>query len=356
MTDSKDRAWMEVNLGALRRNGELLVRHSGARLLPMVKADAYGLGVGPVVRTLEHLDPWGYGVATVAEGEELRSLGISRPLVVFTPLLAEDLAAAREAELTPTLASAETIEAWAKHRAPWHLAIDTGMQRAGLPWREVASVVEVVRRFPPQAVFTHFHSAETDPASMSEQERRFEDALQLLPKIALVHTDNSAAIIRRGHTKRPIVRPGIFLYGGGGFAGSQLSPEQVVHVRARIVEIRDAAAGDTVSYGATFTASRPSRIATLGIGHADGYPIAMSDRGMALVRGATAPVVGRVTMDMTMLDVTGVECETGDVATLIGSDGPTNLSLDDVATRGVVSPYELLVRMRNRIPRMYGDG
>jgi alanine racemase len=319
----------------------------------MIKADAYGVGVGPVLRALERLSPWGYGVATVAEGEELRALGTRLPVIVFTPLLVEELDRARKADLTPTLGARDAISVWAA-RGPWHLAIDTGMLRAGADWRELSQLREVIGKHPPAGAFTHFHSAEHDAASIAEQERRFTEALASLPTVpSVLHTDNSAAIIRRGKSNRTFVRPGIFLYGAGRFPGSQLAPEPVVSLRGRVVEIRAAAAGDSVSYGATHRVSRSSRVATVALGHADGYPIAMSNQGVALLRGSKVPVVGRVTMDMTMLDVTDASCESGDVVTFIGKDGEAILSLDDVADRGNVSPYELLVRMRNRLPRHY---
>jgi len=348
------RAWIEVDVGGIRRNAETMIRRSGARLLPMVKADAYGLGVGPALRALEPTDPWGYGVATVAEGEELRALGITRPVLVFTPLLIAEHDRALAARLTLALGDAESIRAWARAGGEWHLAVDTGMARAGLDWRELSRVRELIAGHQPSGVFTHFHSAETSARSVAEQEMRFEQALASMMAVPqLVHSDNSAAIVRRGRSKLPVVRPGIFLYGAGRWDGAPLLPEPVVSVRARIVDIRDALPGDTVSYGATHQVRRRARIATVAYGHADGYPIAMSDGGVALLHGSTVPVVGRVTMDMTMLDVTGVACARGDVVTFIGTDGDASLTVDDVASRGSVSPYELLVRTRNRIPRVY---
>ena len=132
MSSSPTRAWVDVDLGALLRNGGALARRARARLVPMVKADAYGLGVERVVKTLESLDPWGFGVATVAEGEELRAFGYDGRVVVFTPLLEDDLERADKANLTPALGSPQTITAWVTRTdAPWHLAIDTGMSRAG---------------------------------------------------------------------------------------------------------------------------------------------------------------------------------------------------------------------------------
>ncbi|CAN5283653.1 hypothetical protein BH23GEM2_BH23GEM2_02890 [soil metagenome] len=357
MPAEEHRAWIEVDVGAIRRNAETLARHSGARLLPMVKADAYGLGVAPALRALEQVEPWGYGVATVAEGEELRALGVTRPVLVFTPLVIGEHDGALAARLTLALGDTESIRAWARAGGEWHLAIDTGMARAGLDWRELPRVREVIAGHQPSGVFTHFHSAETDARSLADQERRFQQALASMPTVPeIVHSDNSAAIVRRGRSKLPLVRPGIFLYGAGYWDGAQLTPEPVVSIRSRIVDLRDAMPGDTVSYGATYHVSRRARIATVAYGHADGYPVAMSDIGVALINGATVPVVGRVTMDMTMLNVTGVKCARGDIVTFIGRDRDAVLTVDEVASRANVSPYELLVRMRNRIPRVYTGG
>ncbi len=141
------RAWVDVDLGALLQNGAAYAARAGVPLMPMVKADAYGLGAVPVARALERLDPWGFGVATVDEGEELRAAGVTRPIVVFTPLLVDDLGAAERARLTPSLGARETILAWRATGLPWQLAIDTGMSRAGIQWNELDSIVDLRRRF-----------------------------------------------------------------------------------------------------------------------------------------------------------------------------------------------------------------
>src|SRR6185295_15339734 len=137
------RAWVEVDLGALMRNGERFARAAGVPLLPMVKADAYGLGAVRAARALRGIDPWGFGVATIEEGEELRDAGITGPILVVSPLLPSQFDAARRARLTPVLGDAESVRTWLKSGQPWHLMIDTGMNRAGVPWRDVDSVREV---------------------------------------------------------------------------------------------------------------------------------------------------------------------------------------------------------------------
>ncbi|HUQ99673.1 MAG TPA: alanine racemase [Gemmatimonadaceae bacterium] len=349
------RALVEIDLGALQRNGAAVMRRAGVPLLPMIKADAYGLGVGPVRGALEPLDPWGFGVATVAEGEQLRELGVTRPVLVFTPLLEPDLRRARTARLTPTLGFATEIESWRSiGGGNWHLSIDTGMSRAGIPWREVGDLARLLESQPPEGAFTHFHSAELPGDTREMQEGFFRDAIAKLPsRPRYLHADNSAAMARRGRNQLDLVRPGIFLYGVGSGAGAAVQPEPVVHLRAPIVEIRNLEPGDTVSYDATLRVDKPSRIATLSVGYADGYPRALSGVGSVLVGNARAQVAGRVTMDMTMIDVTTVSCAVGDVATLIGRSGDALLTVERVADDAGMSPYELLTGLRSRVERTY---
>jgi len=347
------RAWVDVDLGALLRNGAAFAARAGVPLLPMVKADAYGLGAVPVARALERLNPWGFGVATVQEGEELRRAGIARPIVVFTPLLIDDLDDAASAKLTPTFGAREPILQWRSTGLPWQLAIDTGMSRAGVQWDKLDSLLDVIRELPPEGAFTHFHSADSDDDSRACQERRFMEAVAKLPaRPPMLHAENSAAVERRGASPWTIARPGIFLY-GVNVDGSALIAEPVVHMRARVVDLRDIADGETVSYGATFRARGPRRIATLGIGYADGYRRVLGNRAVVLIDGHGAPVVGVVTMDMTMVDVTDVSCKVGDVATLIGRDHSEMLTVADVAKFGQLSPYEVLTGLRGRLRRYY---
>jgi alanine racemase len=357
---SNTRAWIEVDLGAVRRNGAAMRARARVPLLPMVKADAYGLGAIPVTRVLDALDPWGFGVATVAEGVELRDAGVVRPIIVFTPLMAADLPEAKAHRLTPTFGDAAAIAAWhALRGGPWHLAIDTGMSRAGVRWDALPGLAAAIAAAPPEGAFTHFHSADLDDGSLAEQERRFREALATLPAVpGLLHTENSAAIERRTPSPWSFARPGVFLYGVHSHppAGSAPAPEQVAHLRARVVELREVHPGEIVSYSATWHAIERDgtrRIATLALGYADGYRRLLSNRGTVLIRGRRAPVVGVVTMDMTMVDVTGLACQPGDVATLMGRDGPEMLTTNDVADTAGMSPYELLTGMRGRLPRVY---
>lgn len=357
MQESEKRAWVEIDLGALQRNAAAIAQWARAPLLPMIKADAYGLGAIPVARVLEPLEPWGYGVATILEGLELRAAGVTRPIVVFTPLASDELGDVRAAGLTPSLSRASDIERWrAEGGGPWHLAIDTGMSRAGVRWDEVEQLVGAIAACPPEGAFTHFHSAELNDASVAEQEARFRQAIATLPiRPSILHAENSAALARRDASAWDCVRPGIFMYGVGSGSGALTNPEPVVQVHARVIDLRLVRDGETVSYDATYRAVGDRRIATLGIGYADGFPRALSNRGAALLNGRRVCIAGVVTMDMTMVDVTEAPCTLGDVATVIGSD-PT-LAVAAVARVAEMSPYELLTGLRGRVPRVYrSDG
>jgi alanine racemase len=373
------RAWIDIDLGALVRNGAAMAARAGVPILPMVKADGYGLGAVAIARALERLSPWGYGVATVEEGVKLRAAGIDRPTLVFTPLLEGEIAGARDARLTPVLGSAAMISAWvaATGNSDWHLGIDTGMGRSGVRWNEVGALRDVLRTAPPAGACTHFHSADRDDHTEAQQLRRFATALDALPaRPAVLHAENSAAIER---LERPsawtFVRPGVFLYGvasrpapagGGRHHRAPLVSEPVVSLHARIAEMRTIGAGETVSYGGTYTAREPARIATIPVGYGDGYRRAFGNAGAALLRGHRVPVVGMVTMDMTLLDVTGIACETGDVVTLLGRAAATEPVMASPEARPVVdlvvaardaglSPYEVLTGLRLRLPRVYAD-
>ena len=348
------RAWVEIDLGALCRNGAAVAARAGVPLLPMVKADGYGLGGLRAAMALESLQPWGFGVATVTEGDELRRGGITRPIIVFTPILRPEIDALRRADLTPALGDPAVIESWSRTGRPWHLQIDTGMGRAGMRWDEVDAHRELIARAAPTGVFTHFHSSELEDGSRDEQERRFAAALAALPVMPmLIHAENGAAVERRAPSPWSLCRPGVFLYGVANVEGGAMVPEPVAAVRARIVELRTIPDGEPVSYGATWRAKGERRIATVPVGYADGYRRSLSNRGEALLNGRRIPVAGRVTMDMTMFDVTDTDAAIGDLVTLLGRDGADLITVAELAERSDLSPYELLTGLRERLPRRY---
>lgn len=350
------RAWVDIDLGALLRNATAISGQSGVPLLPMVKADAYGLGAVRVARTLERVNPWAFGVATVPEAEELRAAAITRPILVFSPLLPDDFDGAIRANLTPTLGDAASILRWKETGRPWHLAIDTGMNRAGVQWDEVDSLRDAIVANPPEGVFTHFHSAEKSDGTRTVQEDRFTKALAALPvQPKMTHAENSAAVEHRGPSKWSVCRQGIFLYGVSSGTSPDILPEPVVSMRARVIDLRWIESGETVSYAGTYRAQTRRRIATLGIGYADGYRRVLGNRASVLLHGRRAPITGVITMDMTMIDVTDLQCEIGDIATLIGADGDDRIDVSELASVGDLSPYEILTGLRARLPRRYTE-
>ena len=349
-----ERAWLDVDLGALVRNARRFETAARIPLLPMVKADAYGLGARPVAQALEAIDPWGYGVATAAEGAELRTSGISRPVLVFTPLTPEAIAAYRSAELRPVIGDLAALDAWlASGGGPFHLEIDTGMSRSGIRWHDTDALSELRARLSGaeqwEGAFTHLHSADSDRESSLEQVERFEQTLHGLgARPRLVHYANSAGAELVTRASADLARPGIFLYGGR--AGS-LEPEPVARLRTRVVALRRLREGDTVSYGADAVVETDTTIATLSIGYADGVPRALSGRGLVELGDAIVPIVGRVTMDMLMVDVEDAPVSIGDVATLFGG----LVALDDQAALAETVSYELLTRISPRVERCYGE-
>jgi alanine racemase len=349
-----ERTWIEVRLSALVANARTVAaRNPHARLLPMVKANAYGLGAVPVVRALEALDPWGYGVATAAEGAELRRAGIRRPVVVFAPTM-EALETVAAQRLTPALGSAAQVERWLRlaPALPFHVEVDTGMARAGFDWREFGAAAAGFALEPAfEGAFTHFHSADETPASVREQRERFAAALAALPRRpAVVHAANSAGALSAPAAGEDLVRPGIFVYGG---AVPGYHPEPVVTWRARVIETRWRDAGWTVSYGATWRLGARTCLATIAAGYADGVRRSLSGRGAALLGGRRLPIAGRVTMDMTVLDAADREPAPGAVATLLGTDGDASLTLDEVAAEAGTISYEILTGLSGRVARVY---
>ena len=346
------RAWVEVNLAAIVANARTVREAAGgAGLLPIVKAGAYGLGAVRVVRALEAIEPWGFGVATIEEAIELREAGIRRPIVVFTPAIAPIADHYRKFDLRAVLDDAGLVACW---QSPFHLEIDTGMGRCGIRW-DSSEWLKGMNSPYLEGAFTHLHSADTDESSVDLQWERFSKALSSLPsRPALVHAANSAGAFRL-RQRLDLVRPGIFLY--GGCAGPGLpEPAPVAAVRARVVSLRRLKPGETVSYGADWHAEKETVIATLGIGYGDGVMRSIQDRAYVLLNGARCEVAGRVTMDMTMVDLNTTDPGTvrpGDVATLIGKDGKEEITLDEFAAWAGTISYEVLVRLGSRLPRRY---
>ena len=366
----RTRAWVQIDAAALLRNHRRVVETvaPGTGVLPMVKADAYGLGMAQVVARLEPEDPWGYGVAAVAEGVTLREAGVTRPVVVCSPTPPGEIAEAVEADLQISVSSLAGLERIGRaaeetgRTARIHADVDTGMGRSGFDWREVDRWLPVLRALPDGVewigCYTHLHSADEDEASTAIQAARFRKIVERFDGAAagtVLHVLNSAGIFRAPSLARSVVRPGIFLY-GGAIGEGQPVPEPVASVHARVVHVRDASPGTTLGYGATYRAETRERWATLSIGYGDGLPRCLGNRGQALLQGVRVPIIGRISMDVTVVDISGVpEVDEGDVATLIGSQGESAITLDEVAGLARTISYEILTGLTGRLPRVWSD-
>jgi len=349
---SHGRGWAEVSLANLVANARaVLAAQPGARLLPMVKANAYGLGVVPCARALRSADTWGFGVATLSEASELRDAGFTEPIVVFTPARRDDLADVRRLDVRSVLDDPAAIREWDR---PFHLEIDTGMSRCGVRW-DATEVIAACCSPHLEGVFTHLHSADTRPETVREQWSRFAAARTALgERPPLVHVANSAGAWRVPETL-DLARPGVFLY-GGLLAPDLPAPRPVASLRAPVVSLRRLRAGDGVSYGGDWVAPRETTVATLGIGYADGVPRSVQGRAVVLLHGRRHAVVGRVTMDFVMVEIGSDDAvAVGDVATLIGADRGDAITLDEFAGWAGTISYEIIARLGARLARRY-DG
>lgn len=365
--DRHCRSWVEIRPGALRRNLRRIRNAVGASsaIIPVVKADGYGLGMESVVRALEPEDPWGYGVATVEEGARLRAAGVAKPIVVMSPLPpgAYDLAVAQT--LTPTVSEMDAVRrlegavARAGRAGRFHVEIDSGMGRAGFDWRRVADWGPALSRCMGdqlvwEGCYTHFHSADVagDDATL-QQWQRFRAAVHSLAADGsrMIHACNGTAALRYPGLVADAVRPGIFLYGGSAGEGVD-PPEEVAQLRACVTLVREVPGGTTLGYGATYRACGVERWATLGIGYGDGFPRCLGNRSSALLHGRRVPIIGRISMDMTVVNISGVDgVSVGDIATLIGTDGAGRITVDQVAELAGTISYEILTGLTRRLPR-----
>lgn len=362
------RAWVDVDLGALVANYDTLVERAKPRdgVLAVVKADAYGLGMCPVVRALETRRPWGYGVAALSEGLELRENGIERRIVHFFCTL-EELDLVGEADIRPVIGDVEALDRYVaaaqrlKRRLAFHLEIDTGMGRCGFHYESVDEWLPSVLRASKgdlvwEGTLSHYHSADVSDATPTRQQwERFQAAVSRFPTGVggVRHTAASVSGIRWPEYSANVLRPGLFMFGALG-GHEPIQPRPVVSVQARVKSVRSVPAGWTASYGATYAAERPARWATLAIGYGDGIRREMSNVGMVRFGERLAPILGRVCMDVTIVDVTDVKgVVPGDVATLIGGPHAGETGLQTVAERCGTITYEILTGLTRRLPRRY---
>jgi len=363
----------EVSLDALDANvAAVRARVGDLPILGVVKANGYGHGAVPVARALSAAGIDSLGVALLEEARELRRGGITSPLLMMGALEPAQMDAVIDAGITPALFREDQVLALdlAASRGgrphPFHLKVDTGMGRLGVPWRRVDRLLDHLSRCPRlilEGVFTHLACADDPDHPLTQtQIDRFEEVLGEIRSRGFspryCHLSNSAALLDRPPTWMNLVRPGLILYGYRPSLRNRNIPlTPALRFTTRVVFLKEVAAGDAVGYGATFRAKRPSRIATVAAGYDDGVIRSLSNRGHFLVRGRRVPIVGRVSMDLTTLDVTDFPgVARGDEAVLIGGQGDEFQGADRVAAEAETISWEILCGIGWRVPRVYLRG
>jgi len=361
-----------IDLAALAHNVAVTRQRLSAtcEIIAVVKADAYGHGAVPVSRALLDLGIGMLAVSTVPEGVELREAGIRAPILLLGPLAPDQLPEVIAQKLTPVICDLGLAQALARllkpSPAPFpvHVKVDTGMGRLGFTPAEMASVLQADEFKGPlhlEGVLTHLADADGDDHSYTERQlRAFNSVVAQVAAAGLsvpfIHAANSAAILAHPCSHFTAVRPGLMLYGYHMLASlpDQVTLKPLLTLRTRIAAIRAIQPGESVSYNRSFIAKRPSRIAVLPIGYADGYSRALSNKACVLVHGRRAPVVGRVCMDLTMADVTDIpDVQPGDEVILIGRQGREVITAQDVADWQDSIPYEVLCGLGPRVRREY---
>ena len=372
------RTWAEVSLAALSANFHVVRKHVGENVAvcAVVKADGYGHGAVECARALESEGATWLGVTDANEGAALRGAGIGTRILLMTGIWKGEEEGIAAQNLTPTVWEswhADRLERAAAKRnitLAVHLKLDTGMNRLGasketLPrFCEKFASCEHLRL---EGVSTHFASAEViDGEDAARQEKNFEEGLAVLQSYgffpALVHMANSAAMSARPESWKTMVRPGIALYGyslpvvhGGQTAATAALPlRPALAWKTHVLTVKGIAAGQGVGYMGTYVTKTRSRVAVLPVGYADGYPRLLSNRGRVIVRGEYAPVVGRVSMDLTIVDVGHIPgVAVGDEVVLIGESGGKRVDAVELARLCETVPYEILCGLSQRVPRVY---
>ena len=365
------RVWLEIDLGALRDNYRRIAKAvRPAKVLCVLKANAYGLGVEPYASALAKTDCTGFGVAEPHEALQLLSFG--KPVQVLSSILPDEIAPMVEAGVTlpvTDIPTAKFIDRAAKRfgrKAKVHFKIDTGMGRLGILASEAADTIRKVsalENLDCEGIFSHCPTA-YDPADefANDQIALFRTILRDVAKDGIafrkIHIAASDAINNFKAAKRPpfnIVRTGINLHGSFDPNGRRaLKLESVLTLKTRVAQVRTLPAGTTLGYGRTWCLSRPTKVATVSAGYADGLPLALTNRGHVLINGAPCPVIGRISMDYTTVDVSKAgDVKAGDEVTALGGTGKYAITPDDWATMKGTHAYDIICSFGNRVERVY---
>ena len=354
------RVWCTISLSALRFNLRAIRRSCarGTRILAVVKDNAYGHGLIPVARTLAQAGCEEFGVACASEGEELRGAGIRNPILLLGSTLPSEFPVALQHRLTIALSSMTEARELARvarqsrKRALVQIKLDTGMNRLGARLPEFQRLVSFVTRHPNldlMGTFTHLACADSDLAFT----RRQLNQTSALPGSLAHHWANTAAILRRLPTPKTHARPGLGLYGINPLSRSTIKLRPVLSWKSKILLVREVPKGETISYGATYRAMRTLKVATVATGYAHGLPRSLSNRGHALIHGHSCPILGRVTMDMTLVDVSQVpQSKRGDEVVWLGRSGKEEQTAAELARQAGTIPWEIFTRLSPNLPRI----
>ena len=368
------RCWADIDLAALERN----LRHiqaglpAGLKYVAVVKADAYGHGIQPVVSRLMQCGADMFAVANVGEGMQIREIGSGWPILILSPLLPGEEEALLDYDLIATLSTTEEAERFnqfarkAGTPLPVHVKIDTGMGRSGV-WHESAAEllqkVSVMDSLRIEGLYTHFADAPQDIIFTETQRRLFLDATSAFREQQngnpiLIHSDSSSSLKSLGgESLINAVRIGLLQFGVPPFPESVLADvivEPVLSFYAQVSLVKNLPTGTGISYGRTCSLKRDSRVAVLTAGYGDGIPLALSNRGHVLIENQRCPILGRVTMDQTIVDVTDLHgVAPGQVVTLIGEENGQKISLSEFAEISDSIPYEILCSITKRVQRVY---
>ena len=361
---------VEVDLSRLAANLAAIRSHVGkAKVMPVLKANAYGHGLIEVANLMVSLGADYLGAAFLEVGLILRNQGITTPILILGGLAGEQIPLFLKHSLTLTASSVDKLRLINEAaevlgtRAKVHLKIDTGMERVGVHYYNAEKLLEAslqCSRVEVEGIYSHFANADAEDLSHARlQLERFQEVLQFYERRSLPapmrHMANSAGILQLPDSHMDLVRPGIMLYGIYPSAESKrtVAVAPALQWRSQVSYFKVVQPGHPVSYGSTWQSDHPVRVVTMPVGYGDGYFRALSNRGQVLIRGRRYPIVGRVCMDQMMANVEGDSAYNGDLVTLIGTDGDESITADDLAGWAGTIPYEVLTNINTRVPRVY---
>lgn len=361
---------LEVDLGRLAHNYGVIRAHVGsAKVMPILKANAYGHGLVAVARKLESIGTPYVGVAYLEEGLRLRQEGVRMPVLVMGGIVGSQIPRFVESDLTLTASSVDKLSAISEcaarmgKRAKVHLKIDTGMERIGVHWYSAEKLLEAAARAPHvevEGIFTHFASADESDLSRSRlQLERFMEVLRFYERRSLPtplrHAANSGAILQLPESYLDMVRPGILFYGASPTTELPLAlpVKQALRWLTNVVFFKVVQPGNPVSYGGHFIPEQMTRVITLPVGYGDGYARAMQGQAEVIIRGVRRPVVGRICMDQVMVDIGWTSAFNGDEVVLLGAQGDAEIRIEELARWAGTIPHEVLTSINTRVPRVY---